>query len=266
MQQSKITILLITTLLIISCRSPGIQGNVGSPILVSADIPDDGKSFEYTWKFVTLPESSQIDKESLMFHSDKQSIHFTPDAPGSYSLRVIVWQYNDKISAQVFNYDIIADSSEVKSITIDDSWLNRRIELPIDTTSAAIDDQLYDSTQANTRAALPIIENVVNKVTNAAKPMDSKSSDSLNMHIDSMYTIQIASKKTIKEAWKIVENLIADGYDAYIQKAYLYPGNKMWFRVRIGKYKSKAEAEIAAATISENRKQSVWIDFFREDD
>jgi cell division septation protein DedD len=81
-----------------------------------------------------------------------------------------------------------------------------------------------------------------------------------------MYTIQIASKKTIKEAWKIVENLIADGYDAYIQKAYLYPEHKMWFRVRIGKYKSKAEAEIAAATISENRKQSVWIDFFREDD
>ena len=266
MQQNRIIIFLFVILLVISCGNPRIQGDAGSPIMVSAVIPDDGNTFEYTWKFFTLPDSSKIDRESLMFQSDQQSITFTPDIPGNYTIQVIVWHYNDKISTQIFKYAIIADSTAKKLITIDDSWLNRRIEIPNDIIPVNINNQTSDKHKAKPEAISPVIKNDVNRVDAMDQPIYNSIADSLNTQIDSMFTLQIASKKTIKEAWKIVEELIANGYDAYIQKAYIYEENQMRFRVRIGKYKSKTEAQIAAATISENRKQSIWIDFYREDD
>jgi hypothetical protein len=247
----------------LQCESKVSQVAVGLPIDVVAEIPDTEYQYEYTWKFVSLPEGTSIDRESLMFHSDRQSITFTPDVAGQYSLQVIVWQYNDKISLQSFNYDAVDDIDTEKSLIIDDSWLDLRIEVPQDTSTVTLVTVDLNTDSVEKEAPLTTIE-FDDRPEQPTVVIDTVLSDGAIS--DTMFTIQIASKKTIKEAWRIVEELIADGYDAYIQKAYIYPEDQMWFRVRIGKYETKAEAENAAATISKNRNQSTWIDFFREEE
>jgi DedD protein len=57
-----------------------------------------------------------------------------------------------------------------------------------------------------------------------------------------VYTIQAASVKDPKDADQLVRKLKEDGYPAYrvIGKV---PGKGIWFRVRIGEYKRKSEAQ-----------------------
>ncbi len=56
-----------------------------------------------------------------------------------------------------------------------------------------------------------------------------------------VYTIQAASLKNAKDADQLIQKLKKSGYPAYraIGKV---PGKGIWFRVRIGEYKSKSEA------------------------
>jgi cell division protein FtsN len=57
------------------------------------------------------------------------------------------------------------------------------------------------------------------------------------------YTIQAASVRDAKDADRLVEKLKKAGYPAYraIGKV---PGKGVWFRVRVGEYKGKAEAKV----------------------
>ncbi len=56
-----------------------------------------------------------------------------------------------------------------------------------------------------------------------------------------VYTIQVAAVKVAKDADRLVGQLKKKGYPAYriISKV---QGKGIWFRVRVGKYKSKADA------------------------
>jgi cell division septation protein DedD len=55
------------------------------------------------------------------------------------------------------------------------------------------------------------------------------------------YTVQVAAFKTEKDANRLVEKLKSDGYAAY-RTITKIEGKGIWFRVRVGKYKSRAEA------------------------
>jgi cell division protein FtsN len=56
-----------------------------------------------------------------------------------------------------------------------------------------------------------------------------------------VYTIQAASVKNAKDADRLVEKLQKGGYPAYRAIGKI-PGKGIWFRVRIGEYRSKSEA------------------------
>lgn len=56
------------------------------------------------------------------------------------------------------------------------------------------------------------------------------------------YTIQIASVKDQKSADKLVSDLVKKGYPAY-RSAGEIPGKGTWYRVRIGSFREKSEAE-----------------------
>jgi len=56
-----------------------------------------------------------------------------------------------------------------------------------------------------------------------------------------VYTIQAASVKDPKDADRLVQKLKQSGYPAYREIGKV-PGKGIWFRVRIGEYKGKAEA------------------------
>jgi cell division septation protein DedD len=57
-----------------------------------------------------------------------------------------------------------------------------------------------------------------------------------------VYTIQAASVRDAKDADRLIQKLKKGGYPAYRAIGKI-PGNGIWFRVRIGEYKSKSEAQ-----------------------
>jgi DedD protein len=57
------------------------------------------------------------------------------------------------------------------------------------------------------------------------------------------YTVQIGASQKEEEAKKIVKTLISRGYPAFIKAAEI-PGKGTWYRIRIGTFKTREEAEL----------------------
>ena len=78
------------------------------------------------------------------------------------------------------------------------------------------------------------------------------------------FTIQITSKKMLKDAQLFSNGLIKKGYDAYIQKV-LFNSNETFYRVRVGSYDNYNSAKIAANSLSKDLKMTTWVDFVRKE-
>jgi cell division septation protein DedD len=72
------------------------------------------------------------------------------------------------------------------------------------------------------------------------------------------YTVQVGSfrQKQQAEASRVVENLKRHRFPAYLFEP--VPGGNEGFRVRVGKYKSRQEADVMAATLQKEKYQT-WI-------
>ena len=77
------------------------------------------------------------------------------------------------------------------------------------------------------------------------------------------FTIQVASKKELADAKKVVGSLIDAGFDAYIQKAVFKETNEIWYRVRVGSYDNRNTAIAVAESLSSTRRERAWVDFVR---
>ena len=78
------------------------------------------------------------------------------------------------------------------------------------------------------------------------------------------FTIQITSKKKLKDAQLFSKNLLQKGYDVYIQKIIL-ENNETWYRVRLGSYDNYNAAKKDAKLISKELGFNVWVDFVRKE-
>ena len=154
---------------IISCSKNNPTSSVGESLLVVAELPDESQDLEFIWEFIDLPDNSILENVNLRIGEDNSSIIFTPDAPGTYSLSVSIFQYNDEISTQTFTYNVISDGSKDISFT-QENENNLIIENPdtaqIDSTIIKINNEKwYDSDIAS-----QIVEDL-NTVENE-KPID----------------------------------------------------------------------------------------------
>ncbi len=66
------------------------------------------------------------------------------------------------------------------------------------------------------------------------------------------FTIQVASLKKPEAADRVVKKLMKKGYHAYITSAKI-PGKGIWYRVRIGDFKTKAEARSTLNKLKKER-------------
>ena len=98
------------------------------------------------------------------------------------------------------------------------------------------------------------------KSGNSNKPIKMKS---IAEKID-RFTIQITSKKKLKDAQLFSKNLLQKGYDVYIQKIIL-ENNETWYRVRLGSYDNYNAAKKDAKLISKELGFNVWVDFVRKE-
>lgn len=81
---------------------------------------------------------------------------------------------------------------------------------------------------------------------------------------DGKYTVQVSSWRTMRKAEKEAQRFREQGYDAYVQQAFLPDRQETWYRVRIGRYASADAAAQVAGEIRALLESGYWIDRVRQ--
>ena len=260
---------ILFALFAISCGSNGIEGYVSEPITITAEQPDEGMDIDYFWTLTNQPDGSLMNSGDLVSTKNGNEMTFIPDYPGEYSIQVVISDYGDEISNQIFTFAILDYSekkidNEIEKSPEEENWLNEEID------DEEIDGEEIDGEEIDNEE--------IKKIALNKKPI-SKNRRSLQKNIELLkkpsressiaartdrFTIQITSKKMLKDAQLYSRDLIEKGYDAYIQKV-VFKSNEVFYRVRVGSYDNYDSAKIAADALSEELSMSTWVDFVRKE-
>ena len=206
---------------------------------------------------------------------------FIPDYPGDYSIEVIISEYGDEISNQIFNFSILdfsekKDKKNLNDTLNNESWLDEELDEEEDELVNEQDDidkgadglvSEQDDIDKESDELVNEQDDVVKKVDLISKNTDLTKTKLRKSNISERtdrFTIQITSKKMLKDAQSFSNELIKRGYDAYIQKV-LFKSNETFFRVRVGSYDNYNSAKIAANSLSEDLEMTTWVDFVRKE-
>ncbi len=283
------TIFIISLIVIFSCGGNGIEGYVDEPITFTAKNPEDSQDVDYFWSLLDQPDGSLINSGDLISSDDGQEMVFTPDYPGDYSIEVVVSQYGDEISNQAWSFSILEynekDSNNEKNEDNED-WLNDSLIDSMDENLVSTeneedqdeedqdeedqdeedqdeedqDEEDQDEEDQDEELVARIKDPVV---SNKIKSLSPKNGASIAAMTD-RFTIQITSKKMLKDAQIFSQKLINQGYDSYIQKV-VFNSDEIWYRVRVGSYDNYNSAKVAANDLSDKLKMNTWVDFVRKE-
>ena len=284
-------ILITGSLLLMNCGGKRGEGIIGEIIHVNGELPEETESIDLFWTISSQPDASKLSMKTLEFSQDKSKMSFTPDAAGKYVFEMEIFQYGDELETQKFTYNVDSDEPLMTNETEDEAlaeeededWLEEEYEeefeedADYDYAEEAEDDQGYDyaeeaeddeneGIEGTEIAAVEITPLAVAPKSTAAKPAKKKSPRYIIPYDKSRYTIQVVSKKNLKDAEKTAVNLIESGYDAYIQKAYFRDTDEVWFRVRVGSYDNRETALAVGKVIASAMTTDIWVDFVRFDD
>ena len=287
-------ILITGSLLLMNCGGKRGEGIIGEIIHVNGELPEETESIDLFWTISSQPDASKLSMKTLEFSKDKSKMSFTPDAAGKYVFEMEIFQFGDELETQKFTYNVDSIEPLVTSETEDEAlaeeededWLEEEYEEELeeeedyDYAEEAEDDEeemeesedeVYEEDEdeeieGTEIAAAVITPPTVAPKSTAAKPAKKKSPRYIIPYDKSRYTIQVVSKKNLKDAEKTAVNLIESGYDAYIQKAYFRDTDEVWFRVRVGSYDNRETALAVGKVIASAMATDIWVDFVRFDD
>ena len=294
-------ILITGSLLLMNCGGKRGEGIIGEIINVNGELPEETESIDLFWTISSQPDASKLSMKTLEFSKDKSKMSFTPDAAGKYVFEMEIFQFGDELETQKFTYNVDSIEPLVTSETEDEAlaeeededWLEEEYEEELedeedegydyDYAEEAEDDEgemeenedeVYEEKEdeeiegieGTEIAAAEITPPEVAPKSTAAKPAKKKSPRYVIPYDKSRYTIQVVSKKNLKDAEKTAANLIESGYDAYIQKAYFRDTDEVWFRVRVGSYDNRETALAVGKVIASAMTTDIWVDFVRFDD
>jgi len=294
-------ILITGSLLLMNCGGKRGEGIIGEIIHVNGELPEETESIDLFWTISSQPDASKLSMKTLEFSKDKSKMSFTPDAAGKYVFEMEIFQFGDELETQKFTYNVDSIEPLVTSETEDEAlaeeededWLEEEYEEELvdeedegydyDYAEEAEDDEgemeenedeVYEEKEdeeiegieGTEIAAAEITPPEVAPKSTAAKPAKKKSPRYVIPYDKSRYTIQVVSKKNLKDAEKTAVNLIESGYDAYIQKAYFRDTDEVWFRVRVGSYDNRETALAVGKVIASAMTTDIWVDFVRFDD
>ena len=292
-------ILITGSLLLMNCGGKRGEGIIGEIIHVNGELPEETESIDLFWTISSQPDASKLSMKTLEFSKDKSKMSFTPDAAGKYVFEMEIFQYGDELETQKFTYNVDSVEPLVTSETEDEAlaeeededWLEEEYEEELE--YEEYEDEGYDYAEESEDdeeemeenedevyeedeeiegiegteiAAAVITPPTVAPKSTAAKPAKKKSPRYIIPYDKSRYTIQVVSKKNLKDAEKTAVNLIESGYDAYIQKAYFRDTDEVWFRVRVGSYDNRETALAVGKVIASAMATDIWVDFVRFDD
>ena len=271
-------ILITGSLLLMNCGGKRGEGIIGETIHVNGELPEEIESIDLFWTISSQPDASKLSMKTLKFSKDKSKMSFTPDAAGKYVFEMEIFQFGDELETQKFTYNVDSIEPLVTSETEDEAlaeeededWLEEEYEEDEDYDYAEEaeddEDQEIVGIEGTEIAAAEITPPAVAPKSIAAKPAKKKSPRYVIPYDKSRYTIQVVSKKNLKDAEKTAVNLIESGYDAYIQKAYFRDTDEVWFRVRVGSYDNRETALAVGKVIASAMTTDIWVDFVRFED
>ena len=260
---------------LISCSEKNPISIVGEAVTATVKVPEEGADLEFLWELTNIPDNSNISNSDIKAGDDNISVVFIPDVSGNYSLEVSVFQYNDEISTQSFNFEVIGeemiamDEEKSSEINKNDSTIENNEPQWYDSESVS---ELVIAMENDSIISESIIEEAPKEIITKAPlppkkiPAKKKQSKIRGQSIPfdkNRFTIQISSKKVLSDAKKVAIELIDAGYDAYIQKALFVETNEIWYRIRVGSYDKKETAIAVAKSLSSNRREKAWVDYVR---
>ena len=277
-------IIILSLLVLTGCGEKNPTANVGDHVTITADKPEEGQDLDFIWEWTSVPDNSQVDNSKIMKDETNATIKFIPDVAGLYSLEVSIFQYNDEISTQSFSYEVLANEIVEKeqedkiktetTVEVEDAVAELLVEnnepkwYESESVAAAVEE-------ASQTTEVPVVELEEPKAppsppspppATTAKPKKKKAKlirGSSIPYDKERFTIQVASKKELADAKKVVATLIDAGFDAYIQKAVFKETNEIWYRVRVGSYDNRDTAVAVAESLSSTRLERAWVDFVR---
>ena len=293
---------LLIILLLLSCRGSGLDGFVNEPITITALDPDEGQDYDYFWSVENQPDGSLINSRDLKTSNAGKKMLFTPDYPGDYSIELVISKYGDEVDIQKFLFTISDQESNSDKVDNKDTqedqdkedWLDDEYEddeyeddeyeddeyeddeyeddeYEDDEDDEYEDDEYEDDeyeddekdpSQSQKQTAKPKNKKTITSSTGSTSKKAIRSK-SIAEKTD-RYTIQITSKKKLKDAQTFSKTLLKRGYDVYIQKITLND-NEIWYRVRLGSYNNYNAAKKDAKLISAELGFTVWVDFVRKE-
>jgi len=287
-------ILITGSLLLMNCGGKRGEGIIGEIIHVNGELPEETESIDLFWTISSQPDASKLSMKTLEFSKDKSKMSFTPDAAGKYVFEMEIFQFGDELETQKFTYNVDSIEPLVTSETEDEAlaeeddedWLEEEYEEELEdeedegydyAEEAEEDEEAFykenededeeiEGIEETEIAAAEITPPAVAPKSISAKPAKKKSPRYVIPYDKSRYTIQVVSKKNLKDAEKTAVNLIESGYDAYIQKAYFRDTDEVWFRVRVGSYDNRETALAVGKVIASAMATDIWVDFVRFDD
>ena len=277
-------IIILSLLVLTGCSEKNPTANVGDHVTITADKPEESQDLDFIWEWTSVPGNSQVDNSKIMKDETNATIEFIPDVAGLYSLEVSIFQYNDEISTQSFSYEVLANEIVEKdqedkiktetTVEVEDAVAELLVEnnepkwYESESVAAAVEE-------ASQITEVPVVELEEPKTppsppapppATTVKPKKKKAKlvrGSSIPYDKERFTIQVASKKELADAKKVVATLIDAGFDAYIQKAVFKETNEIWYRVRVGSYDNRDTAVAVAESLSSTRLERAWVDFVR---
>ncbi len=244
-------------------------------IELNANIQEDSDDLDYSWNIVNQPDASLLNPSAFSYSENRSIITFIPDKSGIYELEVNVFHYGDELSNQTFIIDVeegdvippLVETEAKEEEWVEDDRDNKWFE------EEEIDEEETVQEIPKVSEKLEDIEEIeqeMDEIVVKKAPPPPPPSPKLVIRPGSTipkilerFTIQVASKRVLSDAEIVAAELIDDGYDAYIQKAYFKETDEVWFRIRIGSYDSREAATQVAKSISKKRGLSTWVDFVR---
>ncbi|MCH7938283.1 MAG: SPOR domain-containing protein [Candidatus Marinimicrobia bacterium] len=206
---------------------------IGEPETIIVQPPEDAFDVTYRWSIIDLPDESLLVPD---FSSSSNVFTFTADVEGEFAFAVSVESYGEDLDEHVMRFRAMEDTSIVPRQGAE-ALTEAATPPPVVVTPVPIPAVIKQPVPAVTIMPVPTPPSPAAKpkATRAkAKPRRKVDKDAVAGH----YTVQVSSWKTAKQAQYIRQSLVNQGYDAYIQRVWLENRQEVWWRVRVGDFKS----------------------------
>jgi len=201
----------------------------------SQDYHDDAENYTFKWEPPVGPS-----KIVVPFDLKNDMLIFSPKVEGEYHIHLSITDISDEVIAkEIFYYRAIAETIEVAI-----AKPNHKGDITKQF-SNVIKQKEKNRTKIN-----------IDQQSKTSKKQNEKLTNNNDVH----YTIQVAAWPSLEHARLDQLKLIEEGIDAYIQRHYRNEDDQVWYRVRIGNFKSKENASIVQKQIESITHAKTWLD------